>query len=288
MARHPRQRRILRGDQDGAQRTAGRRRRVDAADGAHLPRTRARQRVATRGRVGLRGHPRPAAGRDPRLRRGHGVAPESTKWIWRCHIDLTDANPQVFEFFRPFVEQYDASVWTMPQFVPDSMPKDRTIIAPPCIDPLSVKNLDLPDPFMTEIVKQYGVRPNDPLLVQVSRFDPWKDPIGVIEAYRIVKRGVPERATRARRFDGHRRPGRLPLLGTGGRSAPRRRERAPALEHPAGRQRADQRVPALGRRRAAEVAARRLRAHGQRGLVEGPARHRRAVRRHHVADRRRR
>ncbi len=133
--------------------------------------------------------PQPAAMRD--YARGHGVAPESTKWIWRCHIDLTDANPQVFEFFRPFVEHYDASVWTMPQFVPDSMPKDRIKIAPPCIDPLSVKNLDLPDPFMTEIVKQYGVRPNDPLIVQVSRFDPWKDPIGVIEAYRLVKEEFP-------------------------------------------------------------------------------------------------
>jgi len=134
--------------------------------------------------------PQPAAMRD--YARGHGVAPESTKWIWRCHIDLTDANNQVFEFFRPFVEQYDASVWTMPQFVPDSMPNDRIVIAPPCIDPLSVKNLDLPDPFMTEIVKQYGVRPHDPLIVQVSRFDPWKDPIGVIEAYRIVKEEFPK------------------------------------------------------------------------------------------------
>jgi trehalose synthase len=134
--------------------------------------------------------PQPAAIRD--YARGNGVAPESTKWIWRCHIDLTDANPKVFEFFRPFVEHYDASVWTMEQFVPDSMPKDRVVIAPPCIDPLSVKNLDLPDPFVKEIVKQYGVRSSDPLMVQVSRFDPWKDPIGVIEAYRIVQKEFPD------------------------------------------------------------------------------------------------
>jgi len=65
------------------------------------------------------------------------------------------------------------------------------VIAPPCIDPLSVKNLDLPQPFVNEIVKQYGVRPGDPLMVQVSRFDPWKDPIGVIEAYRIVREEFP-------------------------------------------------------------------------------------------------
>ena len=62
--------------------------------------------------------PQPAAMRELRARpRRRRTA--STKWIWRCHIDLTDANPTVWKFFQPFVEQYDASVWTMPQFVPD-------------------------------------------------------------------------------------------------------------------------------------------------------------------------
>ena len=79
----------------------------------------------------------------------------------------------------------------MPQFVPATVAMDNITFAPPCIDPLSVKNLDLPQPFVDEIVKQYGVRTNDPLIVQVSRFDPWKDPIGVIEAYRIVKEEFP-------------------------------------------------------------------------------------------------
>ncbi len=134
--------------------------------------------------------PQPAALRD--YVRARGLSPEDTKWIWRCHIDLTDANARVFEFFRPFIEQYDASVWTMPQFVPSSLSMDRVVFAPPCIDPLSVKNLDLPAPFVDEIVKQYGVRVRDPLMVQVSRFDPWKDPIGVIEAYRIVQEEIPD------------------------------------------------------------------------------------------------
>jgi trehalose synthase len=71
------------------------------------------------------------------------------------------------------------------------MPLDRVIFAPPCIDPLSVKNLELPRPFVEEITRQYGVRPRDPLLVQVSRFDPWKDPIGVIEAFRMVRDEFP-------------------------------------------------------------------------------------------------
>jgi trehalose synthase len=134
--------------------------------------------------------PQPAAIHD--YARAHGVAPASTKWIWRCHIDLTDANEQVFEFLRPCIETYDASVWTMAEFVPSSLTMDRVVIAPPCIDPLSVKNLELPRPFVDEIVKQYGVKPNNPLLVQISRFDPWKDPVGVIDAYRMVKEHIPD------------------------------------------------------------------------------------------------
>ena len=123
--------------------------------------------------------------------RNKGVAIASTKWVWRCHIDLTDANQTVWKFFQSFVEQYDASVWTMPAFVPASMPRDKTVFAPPCIDPHSVKNLEMPRPFVEEINRQYGVRHRDPLVVQVSRFDPWKDPVGVIEAFRIVREEFP-------------------------------------------------------------------------------------------------
>jgi trehalose synthase len=119
-----------------------------------------------------------------------GDALKSAKWVWRCHIDLTDANRQVWEFVRPFVEQYDASVWTMPQFVPASLRSERVVHAPPCIDPLSVKNLDLARPFVDEINKSYGVRPDAPIVCQISRFDPWKDPVGVIEAFRIVQEQV--------------------------------------------------------------------------------------------------
>jgi trehalose synthase len=134
--------------------------------------------------------PQPAAIRE--FVRGHASDHPNTKWIWRCHIDLTDANPMVWEFFRPYIEQHDASVWTMPQFVPSTLEMDRIVYAPPCIDPLSVKNLYLADPFVKELCKGYGVRSEDPLLVQVSRFDPWKDPVGVIEAFRIVRKEVPD------------------------------------------------------------------------------------------------
>jgi trehalose synthase len=124
---------------------------------------------------------------------GHsGVNRPETRWIWRCHIDLTAAAEDVWEFFRPHIEPYAASVWTMPEFVPASLEMDRIITAPPCIDPLSVKNLDLPDPFVTEICKQYGIDTRRPLVCQVSRYDPWKDPLGVIEAFHIVREEVPD------------------------------------------------------------------------------------------------
>ena len=117
---------------------------------------------------------------------------KNTKWIWRCHIDLTNANASVWEFFRPFVEAHDASVWTMPEFVPGTLNMAHVLSAPPCIDPLSVKNLDLAMPFCQELTKQYGVDVNRPIVCQVSRFDPWKDPVGVIEAYRIIRERVPD------------------------------------------------------------------------------------------------
>ena len=115
-----------------------------------------------------------------------------TKWVWRCHIDLTDARPDVWEFFRPHVERYDASVWTMPEFIPSSLSMDNIVIAPPCIDPLSVKNLELPEPFVREICRQYGIDTQRPIVCQVSRYDPWKDPVGVIEAFQTVRESVPD------------------------------------------------------------------------------------------------
>jgi trehalose synthase len=122
---------------------------------------------------------------------GSPIDRPATRWIWRCHIDLTEARDEVWQFFRPHVERYDASVWTMRECVPPSLPMDRVIEAPPSIDPMSVKNLDLPDPFVTEICRQYGIDTARPIVCQVSRYDPWKDPVGVIEAFRIVREQVP-------------------------------------------------------------------------------------------------
>jgi trehalose synthase len=124
------------------------------------------------------------------LRDRLGSSITDTVWIWRCHIDLTDANPKVWEFFRPFVEQYNASVWTLLEFVPASLDMERVVQNPPCIDPLSVKNLELATPFCHELTRQYGVDVHRPIVCQVSRFDPWKDPVGVIQAYRLVREKV--------------------------------------------------------------------------------------------------
>ena len=131
--------------------------------------------------------PQPAALRS--FVRDRALRHEGTRWIWRCHIDLTDADPKVWEFYRPFVELHDAAVFTMPEFVPGTLELEP-VVAPPCIDPLSVKNLDLPQPFGEELCKQYGLDVRRPIVCQVSRYDPWKDPVGVIEAFRIVRERV--------------------------------------------------------------------------------------------------
>jgi trehalose synthase len=126
------------------------------------------------------------------LRDHPSLANGRTRWIWRCHIDLTVANPTVWEFFRPFVELHDASVWTLAEFVPASLKMDHVVELHPCIDPLSVKNLDLARPFCEELTRQYGIDTNRPLVCQISRFDPWKDPIGVVEAFRMVREHIPD------------------------------------------------------------------------------------------------
>jgi trehalose synthase len=115
----------------------------------------------------------------------------SGAWLWRCHIDLTAANPAVWGFLRPYVDPYDAAIFSMPAHIRDDLHGPHTAVIPPSIDPLSPKNMALPHDTLCEIIRDYNVDPERPLLIQVSRFDPWKDPLGVIAAYRIVKREIP-------------------------------------------------------------------------------------------------
>lgn len=111
-------------------------------------------------------------------------------WIWRCHIDLTSAQPQVWDFLAPFVRQHHAAVFTHVDFAqPLEIPVS---IVPPSIDPRSPKNAIIHDSTRREVLERYGIDDLRPILCQVSRFDPWKDPIGVIDTYRLVRKEVPE------------------------------------------------------------------------------------------------
>ena len=120
--------------------------------------------------------------------RGKGNA----RWVWRCHIDTSEPNPEVWTFLRPFLSDYDAAIFTMSDFAPPDVPTSKVEFIPPAIDPCSPKNLPLAEETARHILEWLGVRADRPLVTQVSRFDPWKDPLGVVQAYRQVREDIPE------------------------------------------------------------------------------------------------
>ena len=108
------------------------------------------------------------------------------RWVWRCHIDVSTPQRSVWNFLRDYVEQYDASIFSMPDFsqrlqIPQYM-------VPPSIDPLSDKNKELPESYVAEVLQKYQLNPERPIITQISRYDRLKDPVGVIAAYRMVKK----------------------------------------------------------------------------------------------------
>ncbi|MGG7054945.1 glycosyltransferase [Nitrosomonas sp. ANs5] len=111
------------------------------------------------------------------------------KWIWRCHIDISHPYRPVWKYLRDYVAGYDASVFSLPTFA-QALPHCEFII-PPSIDPLSDKNIELPEEEISDVLSQFKIDPARPLVVQVSRFDRFKDPVGVINAYRLAKRYLP-------------------------------------------------------------------------------------------------
>jgi trehalose synthase len=129
--------------------------------------------------------PQPAA-----IRRLRPDAPG--KWIWRCHIDLSTTNADVWSFLRPSVEAYDAAIFTHPDYVQPDLHGPWLAFVAPSIDPLSPKNVALESALVDDVVHRFGLDPHRPLLLQVSRFDPWKDPNGVIDVYRAVKQQFPD------------------------------------------------------------------------------------------------
>jgi trehalose synthase len=111
-----------------------------------------------------------------------------SSWVWRCHIDLSNPNERVWEFLRPFVERFDAAIFSSQSFA-RQLPITQYLFYP-CIDPLSEKNRDLPDAAVQKVCGEFGIDRSRPIVTQVSRFDRLKDPVGVVQAYKLAKKYV--------------------------------------------------------------------------------------------------
>lgn len=140
---------------------------------------RAAAQLALDGDLVLIHDPQPVALAE--LRRAPGQ-----RWLWRCHIDLSQANPDVLDFVVPRIEHYDAAVFSHVTFVPPLA--TPSFLAPPSIDPLSDKNRELSDAEIATLLDPFDLPTETPLVTQVSRFDRLKDPVGVIDAFLMARR----------------------------------------------------------------------------------------------------
>ncbi|NMD42854.1 MAG: glycosyltransferase [Firmicutes bacterium] len=113
------------------------------------------------------------------------------RWVWRCHIDTSSPNPEYWDFIYRHIRRYDAVIFTMSDFVGEGVGLPNLTLITPSIDPLSPKNRAFEPAEAAAVIRRFGVELDRPLIVQVSRFDPWKDPLGVIEAYKMVKKEFP-------------------------------------------------------------------------------------------------
>jgi trehalose synthase len=129
---------------------------------------------------------------DPQPAALYNLAPEKSEgWVWRCHIDVSTPNPDTMKRLLPFIESYPQTLFHVDAYVPAGMNGNVNIV-PPAIDPLTPKNMALSHEDATFVCDQFGIDTTRPMITQVSRFDPWKDPLGVIDAYRIVKAERPD------------------------------------------------------------------------------------------------
>lgn len=112
----------------------------------------------------------------------------ANKWLWRCHIDVSNPDERVWQFLMDFIIQYDSAVFSAPAFS-RKLPI-RQFLIPPSIDPLSDKNKELPPETIDSVLRKYDIKKDKPIITQVSRFDRLKDPVGVIEAYLQVKKYI--------------------------------------------------------------------------------------------------
>lgn len=109
-------------------------------------------------------------------------------WVWRCHVDLSRPNPELWAYLSGFIERYDAVVVHLPEYAQKITPPQRFIM--PAIDPFSTANKELSEAEIDERLAHYDIPTDLPLVVQVSRFDKWKDPDGVIDAFEIARKEV--------------------------------------------------------------------------------------------------
>ncbi len=129
---------------------------------------------------------------DPQPAALYTLVPEKAQsWVWRCHIDLSTPNPDTMAQLLPFLADYPETLFHVTDYVPAGLNGSVNIV-PPAIDPLAPKNMALSPEDASYVCQQFGIDVDRPLICQVSRFDPWKDPLGVIDAYRIVKQQVPD------------------------------------------------------------------------------------------------
>jgi trehalose synthase len=109
-------------------------------------------------------------------------------WLWQCHIDLSSPNSAVWTYLRNFIERYDAAIFSLPEYRKELQIDQRFFM--PAIDPFSAKNTELSDQEITACLTQHRIPLDRPLVVQISRFDRWKDPVGVIEAFRRARKQI--------------------------------------------------------------------------------------------------
>ena len=131
---------------------------------------------------------------DPQILPLAQVLPRETDEVrlWVCHIDLTAPNRRLMESLQPLTRDYDGLLFSLQSYVPDGLGREIPIhIVPPAIDPLTAKNMPLGHEEACKLVAAMGVDPDRPLVTQVSRFDLWKDPWGVVQAFRLARKGVP-------------------------------------------------------------------------------------------------
>ena len=114
--------------------------------------------------------------------------PKKCPWIWRCHIELSEAHAALWKYLRRWIDHYDAAILSCPEYAQEMTPPQRFFM--PAINPFSVKNRPLADAEMDERLAHYRIPTDLPLVVQISRFDPWKDPQGVVEAFKIAREKV--------------------------------------------------------------------------------------------------